>query len=739
MRQVSMSAGVLTIDGKKTFLLSADYPYYRDKQENWPDRLAKLKAAGISIITFYIPWRHHTLRAADGEWQFDFDGASSGSRDVKHFIELCRDMGLLVIVKPGPFVHAELNYGGLPEFVNPAGNGRTEFMLDHAGKERLWHNPLPAPLQAEFAAMVREWFAAVDRELIRPNLPPDGNVIAIQIMNEGIYSDGQRSPADYDYSASSLEFYRRFLRTKYQTISRFNEANNADCESFAEIDPPREWICPTSLAGLRQYMDWSEYQAVYMGKLFSEYGRSLSQLVPRLTNMNPPLSEPGGTDYWLTRVVPERWDDVAYGHTNWIGAVSHDDSAFHRYLTLIKRAHGPNLEENWGFSHIYDSRYQYPAIPFYQTLLAVAAGATGFNVYTGVGAAHWDDDLDRLHPKPYPDCSPITHTGELTDKYRALQLLTGYIRQFGEEILESAEDQSVAYGLYLPYAHIAAWIPHAPGDAWEFGSRRALNPPRCGYKGLDGFQVNMRSENRDFGMVNLQTATLETLLEHSAIVIVGGFFMERSVQVKLKDYVMGGGQLIMAGDIPEYDEDFSPCRILSDEVFAHTLTVQARPAAYRATRPEMKGAAYYLAANPFEAEQPRSEAFMRILRQATGEYGIVCNDPRTQAWHRRHPIRDISHVFVFSRSDEVMWHTANLGTGSIGKPASRRRLRIKLPARGCAVVRIENGRLSAYLAKGVNECDRSRTAVEVELDTDLGQDVHRNQSPGDVLAIGLRP
>lgn len=640
--------------------------------------------------------------------------------------------------------------------------------------------------------MVREWFGAVDRELIRPNLFPDGNVIAIQVMNEGIYSDGQRSPMDYDYSPSSVQFYRDFLQTKYQTASAFNWANGACYGSFAQIDPPREWTCPENLSGLRRYMDWSEYQAVYMKKLLGEYGGSLTKSVPHLTNMNPPLNEPGGTDYWLSRVEPERWDSVAYGHTNWIGVVSHDDSAFHRYLTLIKRAHGPNLEENWSFSDIYDSRYQHPAIPFYQTLLAVAAGATGFNVYTGVGTAHWDDDLDRFHPKPYPDCSPITHTGELTDKYKVLQLLSGYIGRFGEEILESATEQPVAYGLYLPYAHVAACAPHAVDGASEFWGRHGLNPPRCGYKGLEGFQRNMRSENLDFGMVNLQTAELRALLEHRAIALVGGFFMERCVQSKLRDYVECGGQLILLGDIPEYDEEFAPCRVLLDEVYGHKrglklgnaqvdqtgeklpwvytlsevigevfFTVQGQPVAYKTARRRAKGAAYCLAGNPLEAEFPRSEEFMHIIREATGEYGIVCNDPRTQVWCYRHPVRDVSHTFVFSRSDEVMWHTARLRIGQAGGPGVSQELRIKLPARGAAVVRMEDGRLSAYLAKGINECERSRTAVEVEVDTDLAanagaesgrdakqdpgwdprrdvrSDAHRNESPGDVLVVGL--
>jgi len=51
---------------------------------------------------------------------------------------------LLVIAKPGPFVHAEINYGGLPDFVCPIKNPKIEAMLNHKYEQVLWIGSLYA-------------------------------------------------------------------------------------------------------------------------------------------------------------------------------------------------------------------------------------------------------------------------------------------------------------------------------------------------------------------------------------------------------------------------------------------------------------------------------------------------------------------------------------------------------------------------------------------------------------------
>ena len=77
MREAKAIDGSFLIDGSKTILLCADYPYYRDSAENWKDRLEKLKNLNINVITCYIPWRHHLVNFSSDT--YDFEGKNRES------------------------------------------------------------------------------------------------------------------------------------------------------------------------------------------------------------------------------------------------------------------------------------------------------------------------------------------------------------------------------------------------------------------------------------------------------------------------------------------------------------------------------------------------------------------------------------------------------------------------------------------------------------------------------------
>ncbi|MCP4137557.1 MAG: hypothetical protein GY754_41705 [bacterium] len=705
MKEIKIENGIYYINNQKKFFLSADYPYYRDKKENWKDRLITLKEAHIDIITCYIPWRHHLVSHQGQEnVVFDFDGRTQGNRDVKSFIRTCSELGLFLSIKPGPFVHAEVTYDGLPALVNPDENKDIEYMLDCDYKKRYTSDPLPAPLNENFKSLVKTWFSAIDNEIIRPNYYPEGNILAVQLFNEGIYSDVKLSPLAYDYSKSSLDLFREMLRQKYIRIANYNQLHAAQYQSFDDIQPPSAWKQPEEPSGVLVYLDWSEYQSYFMKAVYKEYGAYIKTGIPYLVNMHAPLPGEEGLDYWLTRVQPEIWNNVHYGFTNWTGAVSYDDVAFNRYLTLIKRKRGPNLEENWGFSKMYDSRYKYPVIPCYQTILTVANGATGFNVYTGVRTESWDNNVDTIQEKPYPDCSPVTEKGEVTHKYRVLQLLNSYLREFGEEILNSKTTKAVSYLLYLPYSYLASWC--SDKKEWE---KLGVHPPRCGLKGLDAFQHTVRSRNYDFNLLNLQALSVEELLQNPVVTLVGGFFMDELSQKKLLEYVKQGGTLILLREVPEYNDTLTPCTILKDELFSYIE----------------KERVCFIGGNLFENNNDVSSVFIDLLDRIVHDYDVISTSSETQAWC--HYCNDIRHLFVLSRSGEAMTHALQVKNNSGGYDA----VKIRLPEKSAAIIRIENNEVTAYFAKGINEYENSSETVEIW----LNDHAYTNEQPGDVLYI----
>ena len=97
------------LDGKPYRILSGAMHYFRIVPEYWEDRLKKLKACGFNTVETYTCWNLHERK----EGQFDF----SGMLDIERYIALAESLGLNVIVRPGPYICSEFEFGGLPSWL----------------------------------------------------------------------------------------------------------------------------------------------------------------------------------------------------------------------------------------------------------------------------------------------------------------------------------------------------------------------------------------------------------------------------------------------------------------------------------------------------------------------------------------------------------------------------------------------------------------------------------------------
>jgi beta-galactosidase len=132
--------------------------YFRVHPDQWQDRLQRLAAMGLDTVETYIPWNFH--ERVRGE--FDF----AGWRDVVRFIRLAETNGLGVIVRPGPFICAEWDNGGLPTWLG----------YDH-----------PVALRTSdprFLAPVDEWFDELLPLLVPLQRTSGGPIVAVQVENE---------------------------------------------------------------------------------------------------------------------------------------------------------------------------------------------------------------------------------------------------------------------------------------------------------------------------------------------------------------------------------------------------------------------------------------------------------------------------------------------------------------------------------------------------------------------------
>ena len=104
-----VDGGQFTLDGKPFRVISGEMHYPRIPREYWRARLKMARAMGLNAITTYVFWNEH--EPVPGVYDF------SGNNDVSEFIREAQEEGLWVILRPGPYVCAEWEFGGYPAWL----------------------------------------------------------------------------------------------------------------------------------------------------------------------------------------------------------------------------------------------------------------------------------------------------------------------------------------------------------------------------------------------------------------------------------------------------------------------------------------------------------------------------------------------------------------------------------------------------------------------------------------------
>ena len=98
--------GSFMLNGKPFVVKAAEIHYPRIPRPYWEHRIKMCKALGMNTVCIYIFWNIHEQK----EGEFDF----TGNNDIAEFCRLAKKNGMYVIVRPGPYVCAEWEMGGLP-------------------------------------------------------------------------------------------------------------------------------------------------------------------------------------------------------------------------------------------------------------------------------------------------------------------------------------------------------------------------------------------------------------------------------------------------------------------------------------------------------------------------------------------------------------------------------------------------------------------------------------------------
>lgn len=175
--QVKIENGKFNIAGKDVQLICGEMHYPRIPHEYWRDRLKRARAMGLNTVSAYVFWNFHERQPGE----FDF----SGQADIAEFVRTAQEEGLYVILRPGPYVCAEWDFGGYPSWL------LKEKDMTYRSKDTL------------FLSYCKRYIQELGKQLAPLTINNGGNIIMVQVENEyGSYA------ADKEYLTSIRDMIR---------------------------------------------------------------------------------------------------------------------------------------------------------------------------------------------------------------------------------------------------------------------------------------------------------------------------------------------------------------------------------------------------------------------------------------------------------------------------------------------------------------------------------------------------
>ncbi len=552
------------IDGKPLIIISGEFHYYRSKPDLWQEMINLIKEAGCNAIATYVPWVLHEFYESD----FDFDGRTNESLNFKKFLKLVKDSGLYLIVRPGPFIMAEMHNDGIPRWVSKKypetvpitwdGRERPTVTLDYTNKDYLDAS--------------RKWYNAFISE-IREYVHPKGNIIGFQLDNEvGMLSWVSNSPDLTDVTLNELK--EHIINTHgYDNAAKIYGFDINDAELFKQnIRTPKEEYV------LNLQEDLGEYMRVRFKNYFDElkgYADAAGiKDIPYFINIHG--CSQGAANRFPIGIsqLYKSWqgNDYISATDTYVGDVDVPSFVHHYMLNKLTDAtngsHQPltSLEFSCGDGNYGDSfskRYRDNRIEAMSKLF-IAMGNKVINNYVFTGGYNYrvDKDLDNGTNRvantgeEHGYAAPVSADGKKRWTYsRTKQVITQMVNLSYKLTSSFEETCSIIYG-FIPNYFMTEYFYNKSDINKEFEQNLSFRRANSHWESI---LKTMLAEGYNFSAVNIQDNEIPT---GNLLILPSALYMERNLQEKVAKYINNGGNCFIIGDVPIYDMHGNECKIL---------------------------------------------------------------------------------------------------------------------------------------------------------------------------------
>lgn len=529
MTSFKITPHAFEINGRETYLLMGEIHYFRMPPEGWRPALERLKECGCNAVAYYVPWFVHQPQ----EDTFDFEGQLHPQNNLRAWLRLTQEVGLIGFARLGPYVYAETTDLGIPRWFSSAHpEARVQDWRGGAYVEATRVGCV-AHRNPAFLAAVERWYAAVAAE-IRPFLAPEGNIAMVQLCNEIPCDDNDdQNPVNLGIGRED-GLYPAYLKKMYGTAAALNARYGTHFSSLMEVEPRHlreadpdeyqqerlryyyEFYYPGYFATLRAMLAAHGVEAVFAHNAYNPRAISLHTENCR---QNP----------WLQIGL-----DCYYSMTGSLGLTAgtyfceYGCEYLRRFLHRVPWV----AEQECGYWNDYPRVYG-PEV-YLWNLWMFAAGYQGVNMYlfaSGVnrpgmgfyGTDHgWQAPLDEL--------------GRPRRNYEDIRRSLRDIRR-NEEVLRQEHAYDVCMGIMDQPGLI--WKPLARHSNETYFSLR-----RAGY------------------LPRLVDVVHDELSPQDTLVLASDDRMDVAVQQKLIDFVQEGGRLVLMGLLPLHTSQGERCQLL---------------------------------------------------------------------------------------------------------------------------------------------------------------------------------
>ena len=524
--------------GKEEYLpFSAEMHYFRVPKRYWSICFERIKRAGFKIISTVVPWNIHEDKNRD----FDFSGFNDPTKDLIVFIELAREFGFKMILRPGPVLNSEWRNNGLPDFLDKYPD---IFALDSEGnfvktitEDGVKPSRFPSLSNPRYMNFVKHYLNGLT-EIIKNYIYPRGPVFMIEMGSDNYFGGNfDLKSADFnEYNMKTL--YPQYLSEKYEDVKVFNKVYGLKIKDFADLEQIEEisTIQDKSLATKIDWLEFKDYvQVNYVNTLrdlylsFSCEPLFLSTVSFR-SNVQPPMNDfPPAEDHPIINGVRLNWHDSSSDLLQKVRYLAaNSDFPFATELSVGMSSKEPDVSKS--FFTVSDRATRY------LLTLALAGGIKGFNANMFVERDHWYDGA-------------LANDGTIQPSYDVLKHFSAAAMQVDFGAFESVAKVGIVS--YKKHAYL-----DLVNDDTNFEYIENLL-----YSTLPGVGRDLDRLKIDYVIPELTNPT--SLDKYDTLIVPVSEYMDPEEQELLIEKIKSGVNVIFIGLVPRYNLTGASCTLLS--------------------------------------------------------------------------------------------------------------------------------------------------------------------------------